>query len=250
MSSGALLGDRVREGDDLTGVAQVDADDSQPMQPVAAVGHAGEPPGRVPWEARRDRRVRAVAQQAERDVHPDLRPPSGQQGPAARQVGAGVPLGVVERRAVGTELVVEGVDLRVAPLADVTGAWLEQRACGPAGGPRRQRQTAGLVVDPPRRGGRGRLGHITVGAGDRLAALGSAALAHRLVEARGRPLDRDRVGMVDRQPVDVGDHAQEDLEVDGIDPVGHFRNPRSRWSAHQTRKASSVIPRSVPVSSS
>jgi hypothetical protein len=45
--------------------------------------------------------VRAVAQQAQRDVHPDLRPPAGEQRAAAGQVGARVAALVVARRAVG-----------------------------------------------------------------------------------------------------------------------------------------------------
>ena len=69
---------------------------------------------------RRDRRLGAVAQQPQRDVHADLRPPAGQQRPPAAQVGAGLASLPVQRCARRAELVVEGVDLHVARLADVT----------------------------------------------------------------------------------------------------------------------------------
>ena len=92
-----------------------------------AVGHRGEAARRVAREARRDRRVRAVAQQAQRDVHADLRAAAGEQRAAARQVGARLAPRVVARRAVRAELVVEDVDLRVVLLADVTRLRAQQR---------------------------------------------------------------------------------------------------------------------------
>src|SRR5659263_559463 len=51
----------------------------------------------------------------------------------AGQIGAGVPLGAVERRARRAELVVEGVDVGVRLLADVARPWTQQRARGRAG---------------------------------------------------------------------------------------------------------------------
>ena len=83
-------------------------------EPVGAVGHGREAAHGVAREAGRDRRVRAVAQQAQRDVHADLRAAAGEQRALAGEVGARVALGVVQGRARRAELVVEGVDLRVA----------------------------------------------------------------------------------------------------------------------------------------
>ena len=118
----SLLAHRVGERHDLCRVAQVDPHDVQPVQPVRAVRQPREAAYGVVREARRDRRVRAVAQQAERDVHPDLRPPTGEEGAASREVRAGLPLGVVLGRALRTHLVVERVDLGVAALADVAAS--------------------------------------------------------------------------------------------------------------------------------
>ena len=47
-------------------------------------------PRRVTRKARRDRQIGAVAQQTQRDVHPDLGATSGQQRPASGQVGPGL----------------------------------------------------------------------------------------------------------------------------------------------------------------
>ena len=128
MSSGPCCGDRVGQRDDLRRVAQVDADDPQPVQPLGAVVHRREAPCGVAREARRDRRLGAVAQQPQRDVHADLRAAAGEQRATAAEVGAGVAALVMTRRAVGTELVVERVDDLVALLADVAGTRLDQRA--------------------------------------------------------------------------------------------------------------------------
>ncbi len=124
----SLGGHLVGQRHHLARIAQVDPHHAQPVQPVRAVLHRAEAAHRVVREARGDRRVRAVAQQPQRDVHADLRAPAGQQRAAAGQVGPGVAARVVERRAGGTELVVEGVDLAVALLADVTRARLDQHA--------------------------------------------------------------------------------------------------------------------------
>ena len=91
--------DRVGELDDLPGLAQVDADDVQAVEPVAAVGHRREAARRVLREAGRDRRVRAVAQQPQRDVHADLRAPAREQRAPPGEVGAGLAPLPVERRA-------------------------------------------------------------------------------------------------------------------------------------------------------
>ena len=86
----ALGGDLVGEGDHLSGIAQVEADDAQAIDPVRAVVHRGEAPDRVVREARRDRRVGAVAKQPQRDVHPDLGPAAGEQRAPSAQIGARV----------------------------------------------------------------------------------------------------------------------------------------------------------------
>ena len=128
---------RVGQRVDLGRVAQVDADDAQPVQPVGAVVHGGEPAHRVVREPGGDRRVRAVAQQAQRDVHADLRPSAGEQRPAAGEVGAGVAPLVALLRAGRAELVIERVDVLVEVLADVAVAGPDQRA----GAARRPRST-------------------------------------------------------------------------------------------------------------
>ena len=125
---GALRGDRVGEGDHLGGIAKVDPDDAQTVQPVARIGQRREPSHGIPREPGGDGQVGSVAQQTESDVHPDLRAAAGEQRALAGEVGASGALGVAERCAVGTELVVERVDERVVLLADVAGARLEQRA--------------------------------------------------------------------------------------------------------------------------
>src|ERR1700754_1977758 len=92
--------------------------------------------------------MRAVAQQPQRDVHPDLRTPAGEQRASPREVGAGLPALSVERRASRAELVVEGVDLGVPLLALVTRSRAARRAGYRAGGTR-QLDAARLIVDPP-----------------------------------------------------------------------------------------------------
>ena len=94
----ALGGDVVGEGDDLSRIAQVEADDAQAIDPVCAVVHRGEAPDGVVREARRDRRVGAVAEQPQRDVHPDLGPAAGEQRATSAQVGARVATLAVARR--------------------------------------------------------------------------------------------------------------------------------------------------------
>jgi hypothetical protein len=58
----ALRRHRSGQLDDLVGVAKVDADNLEAVQPLVAVGHRREPPNRVVREAGRDREVRAVAE--------------------------------------------------------------------------------------------------------------------------------------------------------------------------------------------
>ena len=213
----ALGGDVVGERDDLGGVAQVDADDAQAVQPVGAVGHGGEAAGGVAREARRDRRVRAVAQQPQRDVHADLGAAAGEQRAAAVEVRAGVAAGVVAGRAGRTELVVEGVDLDVALLADVARAGLDERAGAAAVGLRCEREAGGLVVDAAVGAGGGGGGDRGVAGEDGRAALGAAAQLDGLEEPGGGVPDGDRVGVLGGEVVELRDRAQAGLEVGGVD---------------------------------
>ena len=203
------------------GLAQVDPDDVQAIDPIGAVGHRREAARRVLREAGRDRRMRAVAQQPQRDVHADLRAPAGEQRASPGEIGAGLTALSVERRAVRAELVVEGVDLGVLAFALVTRSRADQRAGGRA---RRARQldAARLVVDPPgcRRGRGGE--DAAVGGGYRRSALGAAQLLHRLEDLRGRAAHRHRLGMLDRELLDAREHGQARLEVVAVD----FRHKR------------------------
>ena len=202
----ALLGHRVGQRDHLGRVAQVDADDPQPVQPVGAVGHRGEPAHRVVGEPGGDRGVRAVAQQPQRDVHADLRAPAGEQGAAPGQVGAGVPAGAVQRRAGRAELVVERVDLPVLGLADVAGprprsASPAERAGGggqPAGCPGSRRRSG------PASRWRSRATTARSAAAIGVALVRAALLLDRLEHLRGRPADGDAVGMVLGRPRAAG----------------------------------------------
>jgi hypothetical protein len=163
--------------------------------------------------------VRAVAQQAQGDVHADLRAPAGEQRAPARQVGARVAALVVARGTRRTELVVEGVDLAVALLADVARARLDERARAIPVRRRLQGQPLRLVVDAPRRarrrGGRDRL----VVREDRCALLSAPLLLDALVEPRRRALHRDGVGMPAGKLLRVGEDAQRDVEAFGVDAV-------------------------------
>ncbi len=211
-----LGGDVVRERHDLGGVAEVDADDAEPVDPVRGVGEAREPAHRIPREARGDRGVGAVAQQPQRDVHADLRAAAGEQGALAGEVGAGVALGVAQRRAGRAELVVERVDGRVRLLADVAGARLDELAGGRLrlGG---ERDAASLVIDAIGRAGRGGGHDRAVGLGDGGAELGAAHLLHRLEEL-GRSLAHgDEIRVILVELVELAEHAQRRLEIVGVD---------------------------------
>jgi hypothetical protein len=140
-------GDVVGEGDDLGGVAQVDADDLEPVDPLGAVGELGEPAHGVPREAGRDGQVRPVAQEHEGDVHADLGAPPGEQGAAAGEVGALITLGVRHRGAGRAEPVVERVDEGVVGVADVAAAGGVQLARVGTGCARDEGDAARLVVD-------------------------------------------------------------------------------------------------------
>ena len=123
-----LCGDLVGQGHHLGRVTKIDADHPQPIQPVGTVVHRREAAHGVIGESGGDGGVRTVAQQPERDVHTDLRPPTGEQGGAAGEVGPGIAFGPVQSGAVRAELVVERVDHDVMVLADVAGPRAQERA--------------------------------------------------------------------------------------------------------------------------
>ena len=222
MSSGPCAGDRVGERDDLGRVAQVDADDPQPVQPVGAVRHRGEAAHRVVREAGGDRRVRAVAQQPQRDVHADLGAAAGEQRAPAGQVGAGVALGVVDRGAVRAELVVERVDLacsrscrcsRPAGRSSVPAlapAAVDDRAGGPAVSSSMRPGAPVAVASSDR----------AVGGGLAVASLVAAHPLELLEHVPDGALHRDRIRVVGREPARQIENAEACVEVGGIDPLG------------------------------
>ena len=202
----ALCGHGVRERDDLSGVAQVDAHDAQPVQPVGTIGHRGEAAHGVVRKAGGDGRVGTVAEQSQRDVHADLGAATGEQGASTGEVGAGVALGVVESGALRAELVVEGVDHGVAVLAHVAGARPEQRARGGPNSSGHQGQARSLVVDATGRTSGGGCGDGVIGGRHRVALGVAASLLHRLEDARGGPTHGDGIGVLGRQRLDVCQH--------------------------------------------
>jgi hypothetical protein len=162
--------------------------------------------------------VRAVAKQAQRDVHADLGAAAGEQRALAGQVRALVALAVGERRAGRAEPVVERVDERVVVLADVAAPRVDQLARERALHRGDQRDALGLVVDAHRGAGGGRLGHGPVGGELGLALAGTALALERLVHVRGGVLDRPDVGVVVGQLVQLLEHADRDGQVLGVDP--------------------------------
>ncbi len=213
------ISDRVGEADDLCRVAQVDTDDPQPVQPVPGIGPAGKPAYGITGKTGRDRRVSAVAEQAKRDVHPDLRAATGEQCPLAGQVGARVPSGVAEGRTVRTQLVIEGVDAGVVLLADVAGPRLQQRArtrCRRRSG---ERNSPCLVVDAVSGAGRGGGDHRAVGVGDLLALLVAPGLLRGFEHMRRRTANRDEIRVFRVEVVQFGQNGEGHLQPFGVDAV-------------------------------
>ena len=213
----SLRRDRVGEPDHLGGVAQVDAHHAQAVDPLVRIGQAREAPHGVAREAGRDRRVRAVAQQPQGDVHADLGAAAGQQCALSREIGAGFPLGVAHGRTCRAELVVERVDLRVRLLADVARPRDQQRACCRRAGPSLERDAARLVIDPVGRSGRGGRDHRTVGIRDQRPLLQAPLLLGRLEHVRGRAPDGAVVGMLRVDLVQLSEHLEGDLELGRVD---------------------------------
>ena len=209
--------DVVGQRHDLRGVAQVDADDLEPVGPLLTVVERGEAAHGIVREAGREGEVRPVAQQAQRDVHADLGAPAGEQRASSTQVGALVALGVRARGAARAQPVVERVDEHVVVLADVAAARVDQLAGEGARGRRRQQGALGLVVDA-QRGARGRGRGDRPVVGELLRALGELALAlDRLEHPRGGALDRHPVRVVLGHRVQRVEHPQRDGQVVGVD---------------------------------
>ena len=169
-----LGGHPVRQRDHLGRVAQVDADNAQPVQPVGRVLKGREPAGGVPGETGGDGGVRAIAQQPQGDMHADLGPPAGEQRAFAVQVGPGLAAFAPGRGAVRAQVVVEGVHGGVALLADIAASGALVAACGVLLGGCRQVQPQGFVIQPGWRAGGGALDHGPVRSGDRRPFLGFA----------------------------------------------------------------------------
>jgi hypothetical protein len=216
-------GDLVGERDHLGGVAQVDADDLEPVDPVGAVLQRREPSYGVVREARGDRGVRAVAEQPQSDVHADLGAAAGEQRAASGEVGALVALGVRHGGAAGAEPVVERVDERVVVLADVAAARVDQLAGEGARRVGDQRDAEGLVVDAHRGAGGRRLGHRAVGGQLGLPLAGAPLSLEGLVHVRRGVLDGRDVRVVARQPVQLVEHPHRDRQVVGVDALEERR---------------------------
>ena len=185
------------------------------MNPVGAVLHRSEPADRVARKAGRDRRVGAVAQESERDVHPDLRPGAGQQGPPSRQVGALIAFAAVEGGALGAELVIERVDIDIPRLAGVAGAWLQESACECAGGARHQLKALGLVVDPLRGAGSRQCRDGAIVCQYLLAARSATSFLDSLVDSRRRSSDGHGVGVLRRKRVNLRQDVEAELQISG-----------------------------------
>ena len=223
----AARGDVFGQSQDLRRVAQVDPDDLEPVQPVGGVRKAREPADGVAGKTRRDRGVGTVAEQAQRDVHADLRAAPGEQRPLAGEVGARFALAVAHRRAVRAELVVERVDQRVRLLADITGAGLQQGAGRRRGRGRRDRDTPGLIVDAigSPRGGRG--DHRAVGLGNERAGFTASRDFYGLEHLPRRLSDGNEIRVLVVDGIQLGEHAQGCFEVGGIQTAGRQIGGRS-----------------------
>ena len=100
-------------------VAQVEAEDLEPVCPVAEVGFLRVARRGVAREARRDHEVRSGSEKLEARLVANLDATTREQRDAAPQVGQLRAGGKVELRARGAELVVEDVHVGMPRLADV-----------------------------------------------------------------------------------------------------------------------------------
>ena len=218
----ALRGDGVGERDDLARVAQVDADDRAAGRSQSALSGIAVKRRTASLGKRVVMVVWAPSRSSRSAMYMPIfaRPPVSSARRPVRSVRASR-RAWLQRRAGRAELVVEGVDLVVALLADVAGARLDQRAGGRA--LRRSRCSGRPWVSSsirPGRGGRGRGGDGAVvrpAIASRRSA--PAPLLDGLEEPARGPLDGDRVGVVDGQRVELREHAQAGLELLRIDSV-------------------------------
>jgi len=121
------------EGLDAGRVAQVQAEDLEPVPPLAEIGLLGVTCRRVAREARGDDQRGAGAQQLQAGLVADLDAAAGEQRDAAAEVGGLGALEEIEVAAGRAHLVVEVVDARVLFLAHVAVLRLERFAHGPVG---------------------------------------------------------------------------------------------------------------------
>jgi hypothetical protein len=117
---------KVAEGLDAGGVAQVEAEDLETVGPARKIGFAGVAQRRVARETRGHDQVRTRAQELESGLVADLHPPAGEQGDPAGEIGRLLALSEVEVAAIRAELVVEVMQRPVVLLAGVAVTLLEQ----------------------------------------------------------------------------------------------------------------------------
>ena len=209
----ALSRDGLGEADDLCGVAEVDSDDAQAVQPVCRIGQAREAANGIPRKAGRDGGVGAIPQQSQRDIHADLGATAGEQGALATEIGARVSLSVIERRATRAELVIERVDSGVRLLADITGARFDEFACRRRRCARRNGDAASFVIDAVCCTGGGRCDDVTVGVSDCGPFLETALLLHRFEHRCRRAAYCHKVGVLFIHAYHLAQHLQRNVEL-------------------------------------
>ena len=104
---------------DARRVPEIEPEDLEPVAPLLEIRLGRVARRRIAREARRHDQLRARAEELDPSLVADLHPAAGQQRHPAAQVCCLRALAEVEGRARRTELVVEGVDVLVALLADV-----------------------------------------------------------------------------------------------------------------------------------
>ena len=100
-------------------MAQIETENLQSVTPLGEVGLLGVPKRRIAGKAGRHDQVGSRSEQLDAGLVADLHSATGEQRHPAGQVGRLPSLGVVEVTAGRAHLVVEGVDCRVALLADI-----------------------------------------------------------------------------------------------------------------------------------
>jgi len=107
-------------------VAQVQAEELEPISPVLEVVLIPVPRGGVAREPRRDQESRPGAQQFQTGLVADFDPPASQEGDAPAEIGQFRALTEVQVGAGRTKLVVERVNDGELPLADVAALRLDR----------------------------------------------------------------------------------------------------------------------------